>query len=158
MVVVGVLAVMLAVLGYYASTRVGPASVVWESVPVSGAEAVRLERGAGSQRWWLAQTGATASAQVNGPEVVVEVRLLMADSTTSARNRFVVAVTLDGLPHDWEALTATPDTTATLEAWRVGDRDRILVRLPTGVHDVGVRLVEGHGKQILVRVRQREQR
>lgn len=147
----------LALAGWAASTRVGPASVDWETVPLAGAETVRLERGQGdSQRWWDLPRGTSATAQVSGEEAVVEVRLVMPHGTDSLR--YVVEVSLDGEPVDWRALTGTPDTAVRLPGAAVGDRDRVTIPLNPGVHQLGVALVAGHGTRVLARVRQPEAR
>lgn len=150
-----VMAVVLAVIGWVASTRVGPARFDWESVPVTGARAVQLERGEGHQRWWLVSTNQLATAQVAGSEAYVEARLLLPD-TSRARYRYVVAVLVDGDVQDWEVWTATPDTAVSLAGRLVGDRDRMLLRLGSGVRRIGVRLVEGHGDEMLIRIRDRQ--
>lgn len=147
----------LALTGWAASTRVGPASVNWETVPLAGVETVRLERGEGdSQRWWDLPRGTPATAQVSGEEAVVEVRLVMPYGTDSLR--YVIEVSLDGEPVDWRALTATPDSTTRMPGAVVGDRDRVTIPLDHGVHQVGVALVAGHGTRLLARVKQPEAR
>lgn len=147
---------ILAIIGWAANTRVGPASIDWETVPLVGGDVVRVERGqGGNQRWWLADARTTLEAQVNTSPVVAEVRLLLPPEGRG-RMRYVMAITVDGVPHDWEALTATPDTTVHLGGRILGDRDRIEIALPPGPHRLGVRLLEGHGDRVLVRVRQAE--
>ena len=67
--------------------------------------------------------------------------------------RYVVAVSVDGVAHDWDAFTATPDSTARLAGALIGDRDRLEFRLPAGSHLVRVSLLAGHGQGLLVRIR-----
>lgn len=147
----------LALLGWSASTRVGPASIDWEAVPLAGGEPVGIDSRGVTQHWVSAASNVPVVAQVNGPQAVAEVRLVLPD-TVSGRLRYVVAVTLDGRPWDWEALTATPDTSFTLQGRPLGDKDRVKLDLPPGPHELGVRLLDGHGRRLLVRVRQPETR
>jgi hypothetical protein len=69
-----------------------------------------------------------------------------------------MALRVDQQPVDWRALTATPDSAARLNGAILGDRDRIELALPPGPHNVGVELLAGHANQVLVRVRQPEER
>lgn len=153
--ILGTACVTLAVTGWQASTHLGPASVDWETVPLAGGDTIRIERRGTTQRWWSADLKEPVVAQVDAPQVVVEVRLVLPD-TAKGRLRYVVAVTLDGRPYDWEALTATPDTTVSLMGRAVGDKDRMEFLLPPGPHRLGVKLLDGHGASMVVRVRQAE--
>jgi len=152
----GIVALVLAVGGWFASARVGPASLDWESVPPLEAPALSLALPRGNQKWWLVSRGDSIAAQVEGGGPLrVEVRLLMAPDRAEA-GRYVVAVSVDGAPHDWEAFTATPDSGAVLGGAVVGDRDRLEIVLPPGQHVVRVGLVAGHGNGLLVRIRRPE--
>ena len=150
-------ALFLALVGWLASTRLGPASVDWETVPLTGAEVVRIERDGKPQRWWDVPPDMTVTGQVSSREAVVEVRLVLPDATADSL-RYVVAVTVDGQPDDWRALTATPDTAVHLPGAILSDRDRIELSLPPGSHHIGVGLIAGHATRMLVRVRQSEER
>ncbi|MGQ0714157.1 MAG: phosphocholine cytidylyltransferase family protein [Gemmatimonadaceae bacterium] len=143
--------------GWAASTRLGPASVNWQTVPAIGAEMARLERHGKTQRWWSVTLGTPVTAQVSGPEALIELRLVLPAGTSDSL-RYVVKVTVDGRPLDWRALTAVPDTSARLAGLAVGDRDRIRIALPPGEHELGVALLDGHADRLLVRVRQPEER
>ena len=148
---------MLLLSGWVASTRVGPASVEWETVPLSGGEAARLDRDGEMQRWWLTALGIPVTAQVSGHEAIVELRLVLPRDVTDSL-RYVVKVTVDGRPMDWRALTAVEDTSARIGEMTVGDRDRIRVPLTPGDHQLGIVLIDGHADRMLVRVRQPEAR
>lgn len=155
-VVAGLVALVLAIGGWFASTRVGPASVDWESVPPLATPARSLALPSGLQKWWVVARGDSIAAQVDGAATLrVECRLLMAPQGPDT-GRYVVAVSVDGAAHDWEAFTATPDSTAVLRGAVVGDRDRLTVTLPPGRHVVRVTLVAGHGDRMLVRIRRPE--
>lgn len=152
-----VLAMSIALGGWVTSTRVGPASIDWETAQVTGTESVRIERRGKTQRWSEAGLGVPLTAQVSGVQAVIEARLVMPAGAPDTL-RYVLAITLDGQPLDWRALTATTDTSVHLTGTRLGDRDRIEVPLAPGVHELGVTLVAGHGERILVRIRQAEER
>lgn len=152
---VAIASLALALIGWQANTQVGPASVDWETVPLTGGDTVLIARTIGAQRWWSAGLGVPVVAQVNSPQVVAEVRLVLPD-TANARLRYVVAVTLDGKPYDWEAFTASRDTAISVHGHSVGDKDRLSFALPPGPHQLGVRLLDGHGSELLVRFRQPE--
>jgi len=147
----------LALAGWVASTRLGPASLDWETVPLSGGELVRVERDGNAQRWWDVPLNTPVTAQVSGSAVVIEVRLVLPVAAADSM-RYVVAVTVDGQPEDWRALTATPDTTARMAGAVLGDRDRVALSLGPGPHRIDVVLTAGHAHRMLVRVRQPERR
>ncbi|MDP3910463.1 MAG: phosphocholine cytidylyltransferase family protein [Gemmatimonadales bacterium] len=146
----------LTVGGWLASTRVGPASLDWETVPAAGIPAVPVTVPTGTQKWWLLPRGDTIRAEVDGGAPLrVECRLLLPPDPPD-RSRYVVAVSVDGAPHEWEAFTATPDTTANIGHSVVGDRDRVQFVLPPGRHTVRVTMIAGHGESLLVRIRRPE--
>ena len=98
--------------------------------------------------------GDTLAAVVSGAIAAVEVRLVLDGKPSAMGYRYVVGVTLDGKPHDWRALTSTPDTTVRWGTEHLGDRDRIEIPLAPGSHEVGVYLLAGHGSRVLARIRQ----
>jgi hypothetical protein len=100
--------------------------------------------------------GDSIAAQLDGGAPIrVEFRLLMPPPRSDS-GRYVVAVSVDGSAHDWDAFTATPDSNAVLSGTVVGDRDRLEFTLPPGRHVVRVTLVAGHGDRLLVRIRRPE--
>lgn len=143
--------------GWGASTRVGPASVNWQTVAVTGGDVARLERAGGTQRWWSAALGTPVTGQVTGPEALIELRLILPPETSDSR-RYVIKVMLDDRPYDWRVFTAVPDTSAHLAGVTVGDRDRIRIALPRGEHQLSVALIDGQAERLLIRVRQPEER
>jgi choline kinase len=152
----GIVALVLAVGGWFASTRVGPASLDWESVPPLEAPVLSLTLPTGKQKWWMVARGDSIAAHVDGGAPLrVEFRLLMPSQRTDS-GRYVVAVSVDGTAHDWDAFTATLDSNALLSGARVGDRDRLEFTLPPGPHVIRVALVAGHGDGLLVRIRRPE--
>jgi len=154
--IAAVAAITLAVAGWFASTRVGPASVDWENVAPLDAPAVALTLPTGHQRWWMVTRHDSATVQVEGGRRVrVEFRLLMPPQRADS-GRYVVAISADGAPHDWDAFTATPDSVAVFRGAVVGDRDRLEFVLPPGQHTIRVALVAGHGDRLLIRVRRPE--
>ncbi len=151
------LAAGLALAGWSTNTHLGPASINWETVPLTGGEMVRIERNGETQRWWLVAQDSAVRAQVAGPTAVVDVRLVLPGFTADSL-RYVVALTVDGQAADWRAFTATRDTTVHLPGAFLGDRDRIELSLPHGLHEVGIGLTAGHATRMLARIRQPEQR
>ncbi len=155
--VAGLVALLLTIGGWLASTRVGPASIDWENVTPLKANLVSLDLPKGRQKWWLVRRGDSLAAQVEGGVPLrIEFRLIMRPQQPPDSGRYVVAVSLDGKPHDWEALTATPDSTAKLAGAIIGDRDRLEFELPPGPHVVRVSLIAGHGESLLIRIRRPE--
>jgi choline kinase len=152
-VAVAVAVAIIAFFGWSASTRVGPASVDWETVDLQGVEMVRLTRAGAEQRWWSAPLDVPVAATVNGPEADIQLRLVHPAGTPDTL-RFVVAITIDGHPADWRALRSQVDTAAHLGDLILGDRDRVRLTLGPGVHTIGVMLTDGHGQRMLVRIRQ----
>lgn len=154
--VAGLAALVLALGGWLASTRVGPASVDWENVTPLDAPRLAISLPTGSQRWWLVTRDDSLAARIEGASPVrVEFRLLMPPDRLDTA-RYVVAISVDGVPHNWEAFTATPESTAVFAGATVGDRDRLEFALPPGDHVVRVSLVAGHGDRLLVRIRRPE--
>jgi hypothetical protein len=142
--------------GWFASVRVGPASIDWESVAPLAASGVELTLPTGTQRWWVVPRNDSVAVTVKGGTPLrVEFRMLLAPERTDT-GRYVVAVSVDGAPHDWEAFTATPDSNAVLLGAVVGDRDRLEFTLPPGKHAVRIAMLAGHGEGLLVRVRRPE--
>ncbi|MFN2564251.1 MAG: NTP transferase domain-containing protein [Gemmatimonadaceae bacterium] len=154
---VAVLAGAMLIGGWAASTRVGPASIDWEAVPVAGVPPIHIERFAKRQQWWDVAIGQWATAQLDSGLAVIDTRLVLPPDAPQ-RPRYVVAVTVDGRPYDWEAFTAQTDTSVRLTGSVLGDRDQIALTLGPGSHTVGVTLVDGHARRMLVRMRKPQER
>lgn len=153
----GVAVVVIAMLGWFSATRVGPGSVDWETVDLTGGTIVRLAHAESEQRWWSAPRDSIVTGSVTGVEAVVQLRLIRAAGAPDSL-RFVIAIMIDGRPADWRALTSLPDTSVHLGNVVVGDRDRVRLALGPGAHVIGVSLTQGHGERILIRIRQPVQR
>ncbi len=151
-------AMAIATAGWSANARVGPASIDWESMPLTGGTIVTVDRKGKSQTWWAIEPGATVVGKVSGAIAVAELRLVLDGKPSAAGYRYAVAVSLDGVPYDWRAFSASPDTALAWGNGGVGDRDRIDIPLTPGVHEVGVSLLAGHGSRVLVRIRQSDLR
>lgn len=156
----GVAALILTLSGWAANTKLGPGSMDWETVAATGGVPVRLERGKDKpQSWYAVDASSAATAMVAGPAALVEARLLLSHRTSATPARYVVSVTVDGVERDWEALTARPDPAVRVAGSRVGDRDRLEFPLIGDTpHEITVRLVAPTDGQLLVRVRQAEER
>ncbi|MDH5234968.1 MAG: hypothetical protein OEW77_08400, partial [Gemmatimonadota bacterium] len=149
----GLVALALATLGWFSSTRLGPASVDWETVDLTGGQLVRVERQAGVQRWWDVALDVPVTATVSAEEADIQLRLVHPAGAPDTL-RFVVAITVDDRAVDWRALTSLPDTTVHFGDLRLGDRDRVRLALGPGSHTIRIVLTAGHGDRMLVRVRQ----
>ena len=147
-------AVAIALAGWGANARVGPASIDWETMPLTGGTMVTLERKGKPQAWWMLGPGASVVGRVSGALAAVEIRLVLDGKPSAAGYRYAVAISLDGNAHDWRAFTSSPDTTLRWPGGPVGDRDRIEIPLTPGTHELGISLLAGHGSHILVRIRQ----
>jgi choline kinase len=150
-------AFLLALLGWTASTRVGPASLDWETVPVQGAELVRLERHGTTQRWWRVPADWTIRAAVSGPQARVEVRVVL-PQTMQDSLPYVLAVSVDSGAEGWYSLHASPDSEVRWAGGAVGDRDRIELQLGPGPHELRLKRVAGEVAHLLIRFRQLEER
>ncbi len=152
-------ALLLGIIGWQANTRVGPASMDWETVPVEG-DSLVLVRAKGpdskAQRWTMVPLGKAAHGTATATRVSVETRLVLNDGVRS-EYRYVIAITVDGEPVTWKSHSTKPDTVAVASVGRIGKRERTKLDLAPGVHEVGVRLLDGHGDQVLVRLREREE-
>lgn len=145
---------LVASTGWVANAAVGPSSVDWETVPLAGGEVIPVEKKGHRQRWWLVPRNTVTAAAVSGGPLIVEARLAMTASEQRDDLRYVVALTLDGEPLDWEALTATRDSNVSSPGRTLGDRDRIELTIPAGSHTLGIELLAAHGGELVVRVRQ----
>ncbi len=157
--VLGVAAVVLGIIGWQANTRVGPASMDWETIVIEGDSLVPVRTNgpaSKSQRWAFVPLGKVAHGTSTAPQVSVETRLVLSGGIRS-EYRYVIAITVDGEPVTWKAHSTRLDTTAVSNVGRIGKRDRLKLDLSPGAHEVGVRLLDGHGEQILVRLREREE-
>jgi choline kinase len=153
-------AVLVGIIGWQANTRVGPASMDWETIRVEGDSIVPVRtKGPASkpQRWAFVPLGRTARGTATASLVSVETRLVLSKAIRS-EYRYVIAITVDGEPVTWKAHTTQLDTAAVASVVRLGKRERTKLDLSPGPHEVGVRLLDGHGEQILVRLREREER
>ena len=150
---VAVVAGVLAMAGWVSNSKLGPASMDWETIDLNGGRQVRVIDGANDRKWWHLGIGERVEATVQGGEVRVYARLAQpADS--NARGRFVMAVELDGRPVDWRTLTSRGDTVVRLDSLTFGTRDKFELIIPAGEHRLALTPIAGHGQQILLRVRQ----
>lgn len=152
----GMFAAVLAVValaGWYSSSRVGPASIDWETADLDGGERIRLASGENEQRWWMVARDSLVAATITAPEADVQLRLVHPRGSRE-RLRYVVAISIDGEPVEWRALTSEADTASHFGDDIIGDRDRVRIPLGPGVHRISVALTDGHGDRMLVRIRQ----
>lgn len=152
------MAIAIGTAGWAANARVGPASIDWETMPLTGGTTATIDRRGKPQSWWALGPGETAVGRVSGAIAAVEIRLVLDGKPSAAGYRYAVAISLDGKPHDWRAFSSAVDTTVAWPGGSVGDRDRIDIPLTPGAHEIGVSLLGGHGSRMLVRIRQSDVR
>lgn len=142
------------VMGWYANSRVGPASTNWETVVLEADSAVKVHRGEQVQRWTAASLGKTVTGIVRSDQVSVETRMVLPPAIRG-EYKYVIAVTVDGEPVTWKSHTTKRDTLAKTSLGPVGERERIKIDIAPGSHTIGVRLVDGHAARLLIRMRER---
>lgn len=155
----GALAAMLAIFGltgWYANTRLGPASVEWDTIPVAGATIVPLSRKQHDQRWFRVPLKAPTAAAVTEGEAQIETRLVLPDGWGKDSARYSLAVTLDGAPFTAATFAAPRDRAALLDGHAVTKRQRTSLRIPPGRHVLGVELTGSSAGDLVLRVRQAE--
>src|SRR5262245_4776017 len=147
---------LLVALAWPVSTRVGPASVDWETLAPESGALVRLRKGAETtQRWWLLQRGDTLAMQaVGGVRTRLEARPVIVNANDTAA--FALAILLDGKPYRYEARRASIDEKVQLPGQLLGKRDRETYVLPRGSHRLAIHYLAGTSAAILIRVRQSE--
>lgn len=152
-------AMVLGIIGWQANTQVGPASMDWETIAVEGDSIVQV-RSSGpaskAQKWAIVPLGKAAIGTATAPRVSVETRLVLTKGVRS-EYRYVIAITVNGEPVTWKAHSTKLDTAAVASVGRLGKRERTKLDLAPGTHEIGVRLLDGHGERILVRLREREE-
>ena len=152
---VAAVALALAVIVWLTSSRVGPASMDWETVDADSALRVRIDYHAGTQRWWVVRPGTRAIANVSDDRAAIEARLVLPMGFTSTDSlRYVLGITVDGHAEDWYSLIATLDTTARLGTTPLSDRDRVKLDLGPGPHRIEIELTAGESDQLLIRIRE----
>lgn len=114
-----------------------------------------------SSRWWMLKNGNIARVTVAGPTPLrVEVRLLLTGEEARQaaedpeRDLYVVEVLLDGVSRKLAAYRFTEDPEAGHPDHKVGERERIELRLDPGPHTVALRRVTGKAETLLVRFRE----
>lgn len=152
-VVVAATIIAIALIGWYANSTVGPASTNWETVRIEG-RAVEVRRESQVQSWVLGSLGSPVSGAVTSDQVSVETRLIL-PRALRGEYKYVIAVTVDGEPVTWKAHTTHRDSIAKTVVGPVGERERVKIDLSPGAHTVGVRLIDGHGTGVLIRLRER---
>lgn len=146
--------VAIALTGWYANSRVGPASTNWETVVLEADNVVQVRKADQVQRWSVANIGKSVTGVVRSDQISVETRLVLPHGVRS-EYKYVIAVTLDGEPATWKSHTTKRDSLARTSVGFVGERERIKIDVAAGTHRIGVRLIDGHGARVLVRIRER---
>lgn len=137
-----------------ASAQVGPASIDWESVSPPEGSPVRLAREEkGPQRWWEVGLGTSIEVSVEGDlPVRLEARPVLDAGAQEAA--YVLELNLDGELFHYEANRGAADASVHLGDRTIGRRDRDVYQLPSGQHQLRVKLLAGQPGSVLIRVRQ----
>ena len=155
----GVLASGLAVFaftGWLANTRMGPASLEWDTVPIAGGTLLPVSKKGRDQRWWRMPVKSATAAEVTGGEARLETRIALSDAARSGTVRYSVAATLDGAPLAAWTFTAARDTSALVAGRPVTTRERTVLVIPPGRHVLGLELTGSNAGDMVVRIRQAE--
>jgi choline kinase len=155
-IVIGLAALILIAIGWISSLNVTSPKPTWSTVLPSNGKELILTLPEGTQQWWMASCNDTIKANVFGPSTVrVEVRLVLFDIGQNAE-QYVVEVSLDGKPLEWEVFKSTLDKEASASSLTLGDRDRIEFEIPPGSHHISVSMLAGNCEQFLTRIRNPE--
>lgn len=128
----------------------------WSTVLPSNGKEFILSLPEGTQRWWIASCDDTINAIVYGPSTVrVELRLVHF-SNVQRTEQYIVEVSIDGKPLEWEVFKSTPDEETIASDLTIGDRDRIEFAVSPGNHSISINLLAGHCDGFLTRVRNPE--
>lgn len=126
----------------------------WENVPLEGVEQVKLAGGEQHQAWWAIDEHTSATVHVQGPgKVGVDSRILVPEDAGD-RIPYVLEIVIDGKLLDWFKQTKQPSSTWQLAGSPVGQRERLNVQLPEGLHTVKVRLAAAQSGRCLLRIKQ----
>ncbi len=152
-IVMAFISVVLLLVGIKVGHYSGPDKVDWTSEAPIGAEKTLLKVPKGYQKWWISTTGKPLKVRFDGPlRIRAYVRLLMPPERVEP-GKYVVQISLDGKPYAWSVFKATPDKSVSFEGAVVGDRDRVDVEVPAGMHTVELGLVAGVSNRFLGRIR-----
>jgi choline kinase len=125
----------------------------WENAPIKGAQSTLLTSPQGEQEWWALPGEQLVRAQVVGPDTI---RLDTRVSVTGDEQRdvpYVIEVTLDGERLEWISYASEPSGSWRHEGGAVGQRTGTKIKIPEGLHELGLRTVASAGGAPLVRVR-----
>lgn len=130
----------------------------WDSIALE-LPAVKLKQadGDGSSRWWRVERDQTARLDVEGPlELRVEVRPVLGGDAPSG-SLFVTEVKLDGKSDDLDAFRAENDEDVHWKDREIGERHRIKLDVPEGMHTVEVSRAAGKHELFFLRIRELEE-
>jgi len=154
--VISLAALILIAIGWISSLNVTSPKPTWSTVLPSNGKELILTLPDGMQQWWMATCNDTIKANIYGPSTVrVEVRLVLSSLEQNAE-QYVVEVSLNGKPLEWEVFKSTPDEEISASGLIIGDRDRIEFEIPQGSHHISISMLAGNCEQFLTRIRNPE--
>lgn len=148
--------VIFSLTGWIANSRMGPASVEWDTVALAGGEIAPMSKNGREQRWWRLPLKTPAAVPVTSGEARLETRVVLPPAASEDTARYSVAVTLDGAPMAAWTFAAGRDSTARLGGQPVTTRERTTLTIPRGRHILGLELTGSTAGDMVLRVRQAE--
>lgn len=125
----------------------------WENAPIRGAESVLLTSLPGEQEWWRLPDDRVVRAQVSGPDTVRLDTRITAIGDARQNIPYVIEVTLDGERLQWLSKASGPSSRWKYDGQPVGQRTGTKLKIPEGIHELGLRTIASAGGAPLVRVR-----
>lgn len=146
--VAAVAAFAMIFLGARYSAPKAPASA-WETIALPGIHPVTLNVDGIAQHWWRIDDEEVASVEIAGPRTaVIDLR-----GVNPPAGMPVAELLLDGARHDVHKLKLSADPRCALTGSVVGERQKVLVEVPSGRHRVDVRHMPGDSRALLIRFR-----
>jgi len=135
---------------WIAATQPG---VVWETANAQSGKQINLKVNGAAQVWWVAEGQSLVTSQISGPQRMrIDTRCLLPKDSQETIP-YVFEVLIDQKLFDYYKFTATPDSRVPSPDGVVCDRDKIELDVPAGTHEIGVRLLAGKAKALMVRFR-----
>ena len=130
----------------------------WDTLTLSGVEAVTVRNEDKKQRWFELSAVDTATVFVTGPDTLrIESRPLMPFADVDELP-YRLHINLDDVFYDQIDAVGRPSRTVRFQNLPVGKRNRYLVYIPEGDHTISVFVAPSHPMTSLVRIRQIDQK
>ncbi|HEX2717924.1 MAG TPA: phosphocholine cytidylyltransferase family protein [Gemmatimonadaceae bacterium] len=140
--------------GWLANTRMGPASVEWDTTPIAGGEVVPVTKNGRDQRWWRMPVKTSSAALVTSGDARIETRVMLDPAQRTDTARYSLMVTLDGTPVAAWTIAGVRDSTAVSAGKPVTTRERNVLTIAPGRHVLGFEFTGTNAGDLIIRVRQ----